>query len=144
MALTPAQGAANLARLANEVANPSGLMEKVLLIAEGSIKKATPVKQGTTRRSLTHKVDSPLSGRVGTNVEWGRALNDGSRPHIITPKKAKVLAFPGAGGMVFAKRVRHPGTRATHFMEHGVEDAKPRIRSLLTGEGQQMLDRVRG
>lgn len=36
----------------------------------------------------------------------------GTKPHIITPKNAKVLYFPtSAGEWVFAKKVNHPGTK---------------------------------
>jgi hypothetical protein len=41
---------------------------------------------------------------------------DGTRPHIIRPRRAKALRFEVGGGVVFAKRVRHPGTRANDFM----------------------------
>ncbi len=32
-------------------------------------------------------------------------------PHVILPKNGKVLAFEGRNGMVFARRVNHPGSR---------------------------------
>ena len=32
-------------------------------------------------------------------------------PHDIVPVKARALAFAGAGGTVFARRVHHPGSR---------------------------------
>jgi hypothetical protein len=40
----------------------------------------------------------------------------GTRPHIIRPRRAKALRFEVGGGVVFAKVVRHPGTRANDFM----------------------------
>ena len=62
-------------------------------------------------------------------------VNDGTRPHIIVPRRARVLAFgtggspktaprvigsqPGSRGgkMVFTRRVNHPGTEARAFDE---------------------------
>jgi hypothetical protein len=48
--------------------------------------------------------------KVGTNVKYGRAWEFGfTRPAItIVPKRAKALAFPVNGKLVFAKRVKKP------------------------------------
>lgn len=40
----------------------------------------------------------------------------GTRPHLIRPRRAKALRFDVDGTTVFAKLVRHPGTRANDFM----------------------------
>jgi hypothetical protein len=40
----------------------------------------------------------------------------GTRPHLIRPRRAKALRFEVDGTTVFAKLVRHPGTRANDFM----------------------------
>lgn len=70
---------------------------------------------------------------VDTNDEIYRYVNDGTEAHVILPKKAKALRFPGTftsktvpgvlearqgssgGGDVFAKGVLHPGTKARNF-----------------------------
>ncbi|MGW1501186.1 hypothetical protein ACWCQW_21845 [Streptomyces mirabilis] len=42
---------------------------------------------------------------------------EGTRPHIIRPRRAKgVLRFEVDGQVVFAKVVRHPGTRPNNFL----------------------------
>lgn len=70
---------------------------------------------------------------IGTDDEIFEYVDQGTKPHIITPKRAKVLAF-GAGGTpktqpgvigsrsgsrgstkVFTQRVQHPGTQARDF-----------------------------
>lgn len=70
---------------------------------------------------------------VGTdNIIYGY-VNDGTRAHIIRPKRSKVLRFQskyrsktmpnqtfsraggGSGGFVFAQKVNHPGTKARNF-----------------------------
>lgn len=44
--------------------------------------------------------------------------DQGTRAHTIVPRRARVLAFEAkSGGMVFTKRVRHPGTKAQRFIE---------------------------
>ena len=63
---------------------------------------------------------------VGTNVDYAMPIEFGSRPHIITPKNAKVLAFKIGGKLVFAKKVNHPGFKGESFLRYAaeVEDKK--------------------
>jgi hypothetical protein len=41
---------------------------------------------------------------------------EGTRPHIIRARRAKALRFEVDGQIVFAKYVRHPGTRPNNFL----------------------------
>ncbi|MFH9439019.1 hypothetical protein [Streptomyces rochei] len=41
---------------------------------------------------------------------------NGTRPHLIKPRRAKALRFEVDGRVVYAKIVRHPGTAANNFM----------------------------
>lgn len=47
------------------------------------------------------------------DVPYARILEEGgvTSPHVIVPRVASVLAFEGPDGLVFAKRVNHPGSR---------------------------------
>ena len=49
-------------------------------------------------------------------VHWG------SKPHVIKPKNKKALRWPGRGGFVFAKFVRHPGYKGDPYF---VAEAAP-------------------
>jgi hypothetical protein len=40
----------------------------------------------------------------------------GTEPHVITPRRRKVLRFVSHGRLVYAVRVRHPGNRANPFL----------------------------
>jgi hypothetical protein len=43
--------------------------------------------------------------------------HEGSRPHQIMPRRAVILRFMRPqGGIVFAQRVRHPGTRPNRYL----------------------------
>jgi hypothetical protein len=86
-----------------------------------------PVKFGVLRESVRYAVRQAGTKNVTLEVAAGNARRPevvvktilfGSRPHVIVPKRARVLAFPGSGGkMVFASRVNHPGTNPNNFME---------------------------
>lgn len=85
-----------------------------------------PVDTGRLRASI--RADPPrifsLRGSltVGSDLEYAAAVNDGSRPHVIRPRRAQVLRFRVGGQVVFAKVVNHPGTRGTHFLDKALRD----------------------
>lgn len=54
-----------------------------------------------------------IRGRVFTRgVPYARIQEEGGQtgPHVILPRNVSVLAFEGPAGLVFAKRVNHPGS----------------------------------
>jgi hypothetical protein len=53
---------------------------------------------------------------IGTDLPYALYEHDGTRPHIIRPRKKKVLRFPAGGGVVFARSVNHPGTTGSFFL----------------------------
>lgn len=55
---------------------------------------------------------------VGFYARIALIHHEGTKPHTIVPRHAKVLAFWSnkSGGMVFTKIVHHPGTRGNHYL----------------------------
>lgn len=50
-------------------------MQRIVLTVEGAVKKRTPVRTGTLRRSVTSQVRrAGLEGIVGTNVRYARPV----------------------------------------------------------------------
>lgn len=115
-----------------------------------------PTKKGifeTTRKGVA----------FGTAVDYAFDVEFGTKPHIIKPKKKKVLRWPIPVGQeikftekgikrgkklyiskktgklikkkqyAFAKFVKHPGTKGQHFMLKGVQKAVPDIIKVLKG-----------
>ena len=78
-----------------------------------------------TANSVFAKVFSAGDVKYAAIHEYGGQ----TAPHIIEPKKANVLAFAGAGGMVFAKRVNHPGSKMPQrsFMRSALKDMSTEI-----------------
>lgn len=95
------------------------------------------VQTGTLRRSITHQVEGNVM-RCGTNLPYGRWLEFGTGPFVITPQRAKVLAFPvGLGGdMVFTRRVNHPGIKPRPWLRPAYARILARIK---TGEFFQQV-----
>lgn len=72
-------------------------------------------KTGKLRRGLTVDV-GPGSVTLNSDQEYTRWVVKGTKPHVILPRRARVLAFEGSGGeMVFTKRAMHPGTAPNNF-----------------------------
>lgn len=94
-------------------------LTRTLLDIEATAKERCPVDTGRLRASITPDMVGPTEGYVGTNVAYAAAVEYGSRPHEIRPRKANVLAWKDreTGEMRFAKKVNHPGTAARPFLE---------------------------
>jgi len=65
-------------------------------------------------------------------VDYGKFVEFGSPPHIITPKNKKALKFEvgkkerlsgnkKGKTIVFAKKVKHPGTRPNPFIRNTIQ-----------------------
>ncbi|WP_434593247.1 hypothetical protein [Streptomyces sp. A5-4] len=82
---------------------------------------------GTMGRYITWKVENGPQGLQGVIVcdhPATRFVLDGTRPHIIRPRRAKVLRFEVRGREVFAAYVRHPGTRANNFLARALRQGR--------------------
>lgn len=89
-------------------------------------KVLAPVDTGRLRASIRVERRSFLGFRnrwiIGSDVSYAPFVNDGTRPHIIRPKNAQALRFRVGGRVVFAKVVRHPGTRARPFLDRALRE----------------------
>ncbi|MGW3447348.1 hypothetical protein [Streptomyces sp. NPDC001076] len=87
--------------------------ERVARIAEAEA-------PGSMGRYISWKVqDGPrgLEGLIVCDHPAVRFVLDGTRPHLIRPRRPKgVLRFEVDGRVVFTRLVRHPGTRPNDFM----------------------------
>lgn len=59
---------------------------------------------------------------VAHGVDYGEILEEGSKPHVITPKNAKALYWKGATNPV--KKVNHPGTKGFNTIENTLNNNK--------------------
>ena len=74
-----------------------------------------PLRQGSTGpyRDVT-------AGRRGL-TRYLMQHHDGTKPHTIRPRRRRALRFVSGGHVVYATRVRHPGTRGTKFLTRALE-----------------------
>lgn len=117
---------------------PEPMLREVGIRAVAEAKHLVPRKTGNLGRTirLGSVTASSVEVRAGgaLNVGYAAAVEFGSRPHVILPRRAKALAWGGGrtlGGRLragsspthFAKRVNHPGTRAKPFLIPGFRKA---------------------
>lgn len=116
-------------------------MGRLGLRTVAEMKRRVARKTGTTGRSIALGPVTPDSTQIrgNRNTLW---LDQGTRPHIIRPKRKKALAWAASpagrrlsgrarvstrrgenGGLRFAKVVHHPGTRAQPFINASVKAA---------------------
>lgn len=106
-------------------------------IAKGLETKAKHSAKWTDRTSNARQgLNSGCENR-GTNysiylahgVDYGEILEDGSKPHVITPKNGKALYWKGAVHPV--KKVNHPGTKGFKTIENTLEGNKGMVKTAI-------------
>jgi len=80
-----------------------------------------PVDTGRLKNSI--KVEHVNNDKISISmVDYAAHVEFGTKPHDIVPKNKKALKFKGVGGTVFAKKVRHPGTRPNPFISNTIRN----------------------
>lgn len=82
----------------------------------------SPVDTGRLRNSIKVKVTD--RGITIWMVEYAKFVEFGTPPHIIKPKDKKALKFKvkRGGKNIFAKKVKHPGTRPNPFIRNTIQN----------------------
>ena len=111
--------------------NPSGEVGRYLAkkgrIVQAAARAQVGVRTGALRASIHMR---HLRDSRGQYVKIGSALNyallhhEGSKPHLIVPKRATVLKFATRGRMVYAHAVMHPGTKANRYLTDNLKLVK--------------------
>jgi hypothetical protein len=104
------------------------LMRDVALTAVAEQKKLAPVKTGNMRRAIHVGRVTNSSAETVAGAKYSGFVEFGTKAHEIRPRSRKALRWKAAGGVIFAKRVRHPGTRAQPFMVPGARAAISSVR----------------
>lgn len=112
------------------------LMRELAIQAVAEQKRLVPRKTGYLGRSINVGRVTATSAETVARAAYAAAVEFGTRAHTIVPRRRKALRFaanaasvrlsgtPRKGGsVIFAKRVRHPGTKAQPFMLPGATHA---------------------
>jgi hypothetical protein len=130
------KGLAQLLSRFNAIKPNPQMMRTLALTAVREQKIEVPRRTGNLGRSIRIGRVTPTEAETIAGASYAIYVHEGTRAHDIRPKNRKALAFPAdsgsatlggrvrKGGKVrFAKRVRHPGTKANPFMLRGAKKA---------------------
>jgi hypothetical protein len=123
-----------------------GVVERAIELTatevHGNIRQESPIDHGRLAGSWQLQELNPLAYGISSEVEYRFYVNDGTPAHDIEPKSAKALAFEVDGEMVFCKRVHHPGTHGTYYIDWAIDDAEGRIDEFADRSIQEVLGGV--
>ena len=80
----------------------------------------------STKTSVSFVRDD-ISGIVGTTRKVTVYLQQGTKRHTIVPRRKIALRWTNGSQFIFAKRVRHPGTKKDPFIFNAVHGEQRRI-----------------
>lgn len=91
--------------------------------------REAPVNKQSGGGNLRQMIDSSSSATRGTVIsraKYSEYVHEGTRPHIIRPKRARVLANRRTG-QFFGRKVNHPGTRPNPYLKRALGKVKKKI-----------------
>lgn len=143
------QGGDALIRRLRSLEESRVVLREVQLRSIAEAKARVPRKTGHLGRSIVPGSITATHATIEARTPYAAAVEFGSRPHIIKPVRASVLAWPVAGArrlsgrartsggkavgpFIRAKLVHHPGTKPQPYLI-------PAIRKVLTSGGWRDL-----
>ena len=116
----------------NKILVDTGQMRNLVIDKASKTNQAVVIHPGEKRQ---------YKGTSVTMSDVGGFHQKGTSPYTITPKKARILAFQGSDGMVFTKKVNHPGLPKREWF--GISnDANQRSERLMEERIEQELRRA--
>jgi hypothetical protein len=135
--MSEVEGMDELQKRLDALGDTKKMLGQLGLMAVAKAKQLVPRKTGNLGRTIRlgsvtdTSADIIAGGQLG--VGYARAVEYGTRPHVIVPRYAKVLAWggsrrlsgnlrSGAKATNFARRVNHPGTKAKPYLRPAAEE----------------------
>lgn len=82
-------------------------------------KRQVGVRSGALRASLHMRHFRDPRGqfiKIGSSLDYARLHHEGTRPHLILPRKRQILRFYSRGQVVRTHMVKHPGTKPNRYL----------------------------
>jgi hypothetical protein len=102
------------------------LLEKLTDIAYASAFFNAPWLTGRLAQSIIKEIGDG-EARIAALAPYAIYVVNGTAPHEIKPRNARVLCFKAGGKMIFTPVVHHPGTKPNPFMQEAVENARNNV-----------------
>lgn len=115
------------AQVLNETSK--AINKSILQIQNESMKEAPVNKSfggGNLRQNIRARMMTRLTGIIEALAPYSYWVHEGTAPHIIKAKNAKVLANVRTG-QFFGKTVHHPGTKPNPFFTRAIKNSGGKI-----------------
>jgi hypothetical protein len=108
----------------NMLHGPDGIVGRYMIGKSQIVQNAAivqcPKRTGKLSQSIVKRFydsDVGFTVVIAALQPYALYVHEGTKAHVIYPKKAKALRWYGAdGNPIFATKVNHPGTKANHFL----------------------------
>lgn len=132
--MSSVQGMDALQRRLKAIGEPRPAMRALQLSTIHEAQALVPRRTGLLQRRIVPGRLSDTEAVIEARTPYASAVEHGTRPHVIVPKRARVLAWGGARRLsgrlrtgakpdTFAMRVNHPGSRAKPYLVPGAREA---------------------
>lgn len=109
--------------------------KSTLKVKNTSLKEVPTNKQkggGNLKQSIRHIMINKFRGEVVAHAKYAAAVHEGTRPHIIRPRRIGYKGHPGGlydkrTGWGVYNKVNHPGTRPNPFMDRAAQKSQKDI-----------------
>lgn len=98
------------------------LHSKAVLIKQAA-KRQVGVQTGRLKNSIHIVHQREVTGqafKIGSPLSYALMHHEGTKPHMIYPDKARVLRFTSGSRIIYAREVRHPGTKPNRYLTNNL------------------------
>lgn len=103
-------------------------------------------RTGALERAITYRVrKSAIEGVIYIDdkiAPYGKFVHTGTRPHDIYPKNKKSLRWAGNSSFIFARHVRHPGTKPDEFLYKAADKNRQKINDIFKRKTAEALQEI--
>lgn len=100
------------------------MQDKTGALADRLVPTDTGTLKGAQVKTPIIVKGKSVVGGVEYESPYGMFVHEGTRPHVIRPKRGNVLAFtPRGSSTVFAREVNHPGTKGQPWLRTSLSEA---------------------
>jgi hypothetical protein len=96
-------------------------IKKRAIKVQAAAKRQVGIKTGRLQRSIRiyghKKIANGQRMYIGSAVPYALMHHEGTKRHMIFPKKRSYLKFRSKGVLVFARAVNHPGTKPNRYLK---------------------------
>lgn len=120
----------------------------------GAIASATPKITGKLARSTAFSIQGGISDTQSLMITqgaksaggafYGQFVREGTKPHVILPRKGKYLRFEIGGRVVYTKRVNHPGSKPNPYHKRVYDAKRNEVNKIITEMGNSITAYLAG